>query len=130
MTVESSRIVRLVGIYNADGTVLGELRYWIGARRGTAHCSLCDITHGSVLPKREWRACSDALPVPFETFHRNDQPDAARSISAGGLPVVLAETTVGMVHLLGPKDLDRCHGKPEALVEAISRAVSAAGLVM
>lgn len=128
--MEPSRIVRLVGIYNADGTVLGELRYWIGARRGLAHCSLCDITHGSVLPKREWRACSDALSVPFETFHRNDQPDAARPISAAGLPVVLAETAVGMVCLLGPSDLERCQGDPQALVTAIGRAVSAAGLVM
>lgn len=130
MTVEPSRIVRLVGIYNADGTVLGELRYWIGARRGSAHCSLCDITHGSVLPKRDWRQCASALPVPFETFHRNDQPDDARPISASGLPVVLAETTVGMVLLLGQSDLDRCHGDPAALVTAIERAVAAAGLVM
>lgn len=40
---------RLVGVYDADGTVLGELSYFVKARLGRAHCSLCDITHGVVL---------------------------------------------------------------------------------
>jgi hypothetical protein len=39
-------IRRLVGVYNANGTVGGELAYFLGARLGRAHCSLCDITHG------------------------------------------------------------------------------------
>jgi hypothetical protein len=37
-------IHRLVGVYNADGTLLGEVRYFVAARLGRAHCPLCDIT--------------------------------------------------------------------------------------
>lgn len=47
---------RVIGVYDADGTAWGELRYWIGARVGRAHCSLCDITHGLVHERAEWRA--------------------------------------------------------------------------
>ena len=36
----------VVGIYNADGTIGGELSYALAklARRGS--CELCDVTHG------------------------------------------------------------------------------------
>ncbi len=33
------------GIYNAAGTLSGELRYVFGKLAGTTSCSLCDITH-------------------------------------------------------------------------------------
>ncbi len=60
-------IVRLVGVYDADGTVRGELAYWVGARLGRRHCALCHITHGSVRQRPEWKACRAGLPVPFGT---------------------------------------------------------------
>ena len=64
-------VVRLVGVYNADGTVFGELSYFVGKRLGRAHCALCDITHGLVRERPAWQECVAALPVPFEMFHRN-----------------------------------------------------------
>ena len=38
-------IDRLTFVYDADGTLVGELRYWFGTLFGASHCSLCDITH-------------------------------------------------------------------------------------
>lgn len=67
-------IDEFVGVYDADGTVVGELSYWIGARLGRTHCSLCELTHGLFATKREWRECSTNLGVPFTTWHRNDAP--------------------------------------------------------
>jgi hypothetical protein len=87
------RIVRLVGVYDADGTLRGEVTYWVGARLGRRHCSLCDITHGSIRRRPEWTACTDGLAVPFDTYHRNDQPEAVRAAAGGAAPVVVAEIT-------------------------------------
>lgn len=72
-------ITGLVGVYNADGTIRGELAYWVGKRLGRAHCALCDITHGSVKERPEWKRCRDGLPVPFDTYHRDDQPESTRT---------------------------------------------------
>ena len=60
-------VVRLIGVYDADGSVLGELSYFVKARFGAAHCALCDITHGRVRERADWRACRDQLAVPFDT---------------------------------------------------------------
>jgi hypothetical protein len=118
------RIERLVGVYDADGTLRGELSYWLHARVGRAHCALCDITHGLVRVKGEWKDSRASLPVEFETFHRDDQPDAVRAGTGDVAPVVVAVTDTGVVTLLGPDELEACAGAPARLVEAVRDAVS------
>jgi hypothetical protein len=41
-------IARLIGVYNAEGSLRGELAYLLGKLTGRAHCALCDITHGAL----------------------------------------------------------------------------------
>lgn len=124
----SRAIQRLVGVYDADATIRGELSYWIGARLGRRHCSLCDITHGSVSEKPGWKACRAGLPIPFDTYHRNDQPDDVRKAVDGRAPVVVAVTDSGVVPLLEAEDLDACNGSIDRLVESVERAAAANGL--
>lgn len=124
-----TRVTRLVGVYDADGSLPGELRYWIGARLGRTHCALCDITHGLVRERSDWRACRASLPVPFVTHHRDDQPDAVRAATGDRAPVVVAETDGGVTVLLDGAALDACAGDPERLVIAVVEAVDARGLL-
>lgn len=124
----AASITRIVGVYNADGTLRGELAYLAGKLRGTAHCGLCDITHSTVRRRPEWDACAATLPAPFDTYHRDDQPAAARPLTDGSLPAVLAETDDGFTLLLGPDDLDACEASPERLIAAVHAAVSRLGL--
>ena len=126
--VSARHIVRLVGVYDADSTLRGELAYWVGARVGRRHCSLCEITHGLVRQRPEWKACRANLPVPFDTYHRDDQPDAIRSAATGRAPVVVAETDAGHVVLLTRADLETCDGSIDLLVEAIERSAELLGL--
>ncbi|MEY4229515.1 MAG: hypothetical protein RLZZ362_364 [Actinomycetota bacterium] len=132
-TSASRRINRLVGVYDADGTLRGEVAYWIGARLGRRHCSLCEITHGSVRQRPEWKVCRAGLPVPFETFHRDDQPDAVRSAAKGDAPVVVAETDDGHELLLSSADIEACaspgsDGSIDRLITALEQAAARAGL--
>lgn len=117
----------LIGVYDADGTLLGEARYWIGARLGRTHCALCDITHGLFTERADWRACRDELDVEFRTYHRNDAP--ADVLAAGSpAPFVVARTDRGLVALLGPEELDACSGDVEEFRRALTRASSERGL--
>ena len=120
-------VQRLIGVYNAEGTVRGELAYWIGARLGRDHCSLCDITHGLVRERNDWKECRAQLAVPFDTYHLNDQPQNVRELDSAA-PVVVAQSAVGLTVLLGPDELARCDGSPARLLVEIERAVVAAQL--
>lgn len=124
----AATVSRLVGVYDADHTLRGEVSYWVGARLGRAHCALCDITHGAFRERKDWQACRAELTVPFDTFHRDDQPLEVRDAAEGLVPVVLAETTVGHVVLLGPAQLEECAGSVDAFSAALDRALGAAGL--
>ena len=124
----TQRIVRLVGVYDADSTMRGELAYWVGARLGRRHCSLCEITYGSIRQRPEWKACQAGLPVPFDTYHRNDQPDTIRAAAGGHAPVIVAETDTGHTMLLASADLDACDGSIDRLVNAIEQSAIRLGL--
>ena len=121
--VMASLPTRLIGVYDADGTLRGELTYFVKARVGAAHCSLCDITHGKVRERADWKSCREELPMPFVTYHRNDQPAEVRAAAGGVAPVVVAETAEGMRLLLGPAELEACAGSPTLLRAAIDRAL-------
>lgn len=129
---------RLVGVYDADGTLRGEVAYFVGARLGRAHCSLCDITHGLVRRRADWQQLCGELGVPFDTFHRDDQPDEVRRATGGRVPVVVAitsdEASTGadgrVVVLLDPEALDRCAGSVDRFADALTAALAAADLTI
>ena len=124
-------ITRLIGVYDADGTVLGEISYFVKARLGQAHCALCDITHGLVRERSDWRAARDGLPVEFVAFHRDDQPPPVRAASAGRLPAVVAELgDDGHVVLLDGEELESCAGDPSAFVARLRAAADDHGLTL
>lgn len=119
---------RLIGVYDADGSLRGELAYVVGRALGRRHCSLCDITHGRVREKEAWRACRTGLPVPFETVHLDERSAQVRAASDGAAPCVLAQIDSGLSVLVGTPALEACGGDPQRLVEALEAAVAAQGL--
>lgn len=124
------QILQIVGVYDADGTIRGELAYFIGARLGRRHCSLCDITHGKVFERRDWQQCRATLEVEMITVHRDEAAPQVLEALNGRFPGVVAITERGAVVLLGPEELEECNGSPEALMAKISAAAKALQLLL
>lgn len=117
----------IVGVYDADGTAVGELRYWVGARIGRAHCDLCDISHGTFRAKPAWRALVESCRVPIETWHRDDAPAAVLAATGGQLAAVVAISDDGIEPLLGPAELAVLGGEVDRFAAALDAAVIARG---
>lgn len=112
--------VRLIGIYDADGSLLGEVSYWVGARLGQRHCALCQITHGLVREKRQWRDCRSDLKVPFKCVHRDEISPELAAIVKGRAPCVVAEWADGSLEIVIDREqLEACDGRPERLAVLI-----------
>jgi hypothetical protein len=117
-------ITGLTGVYHAEGSLLGELRYLVGSRIGRAHCGLCDITHGALREKPAWREARDRMGVPFRAVHLDERTPEERAASEGRTPCVLAHDDDGTVRVLvGRDELEACEGDPEALIGTISRRI-------
>ena len=114
----SAKIKRFVGVYNAHGTLVGEVSYLFGKYiTGSAHCSLCDITHNTLTPKIQFKSMVDELKVPFETYHLNDQPESIIAVAtAAGYPCVVCEMEDGSVNVVATGDqLEEYKGSVDAL---------------
>jgi hypothetical protein len=123
------RIERLIGVYDADGSLLGELSYVVGHALGRRSCALCDITHGRLRRRHEFDAALARLDVRVDLMHRDEQPTELADLTVGALPCVVAETRGGRVVLVGADALKACAGDPRAFVDAVHHGARAQGLL-
>ena len=113
-------VVEIIGVYDADSTLVGEVSYWIGARLGVTHCSLCELTHGLFTQKSEWKTCAKELSVPFHTFHRNDAPADVLAALTGEFPAVLQRTAEGLSVILTKEALKNFDGRTANFAQWLS----------
>lgn len=105
-------ITRLIGVYNADGGIVGEARYVVGHLLGLTSCSLCDITHSPIRRKPEWDAMVALLPTPLTVLHKNElEPDLEAWLGDKTLPLVVGINDSGEFSVvLDPLALDSVEG--------------------
>jgi len=102
-------IDKLIGIYNAKGSVVGEVQYFFGKLLGQTHCALCDITHGYFTEKADFTSCRDALTIPFENLHL-DELDSQLESYRDFAPCVIAISKSVPTLLITTSELEQCHG--------------------
>ena len=116
----------LVGVYDANGGLLGEAAYVWGRLRGTAHCGLCDITHSTVRRRAEWDRMATGLPVPIRLLHLNEMDDhIAGVVAATGAPVILGRDD-DWRELVTAAELDEMAGSVSALEVVLRQCLAAA----
>ena len=98
---------RIVGVYHAEGSIGGELRYALGKLIGSTHCALCDISHAGIREKAEFRACRTRHVVPIETVHLDERDEVVSAFTEGKTPCVVGLTSEGPVMLLDALALER-----------------------
>ncbi len=120
---------RILAIYDADFSVLGELTYAVGKLTGKRSCSLCDITHGlNPFGKQAWRVyCEDRPEV--EWLHRNEISDEMLAQLPSLLPCVIKQDANGYLStLLDASDLSACEGQIDRFDDKLMRTLSASRL--
>ena len=100
----------LYAIYDADGSLAGELRYLVDKFLGRADCSLCDLSHGwHPAGKRAWRQRQGAT-TQLNWLHRDEVPHHVLTHVSESLPCIAMDTN-GRVDILICKDqLAGCDG--------------------
>ena len=129
-TSRMDRVEQLVGVYDADGSVLGEMAYVVGHLLGRRTCALCDITHGSLKRRPDFDDAAAMLGVPFVLLHRDEISAEISELIDSELPCVVAETAGQRTVLLDRDALVACGKSPAALVEAIRSAAAEADLAL
>lgn len=85
----------LIGVYNADGGIIGELSYVLGHLIGLRNCSLCDISHSPVKMKSSFKTLQRELleqhGIAVKMIHRNERTERETTASEGREPCMLLQ---------------------------------------
>jgi len=130
MTSDLSRatVTALVGVYDADGGLAGELRYVVGHLLGRLECALCDITHGPLRRKQDFDELRERLGVPFDLVHRNERSPEVEAATGDALPCVVAVHDGAVTSVMGRAELAKCDGDVARFGTALLVAIVAHGL--
>lgn len=120
--------VELIGVYNADGGLVGELSYIVGKTFQGKHCELCDITHSPFRRKKSWDEFVGGLGYPFELFHLNELSAELRSFVGEQAPLVILRREGELSVLLTVQDMAACEGEVAEFAQLITTRLAAVGL--
>jgi len=115
---------RILGVYNADGGLVGELRYIVGHVLGTVSCALCDITHSPIRRKRGWDFLVADLGVRVDLRHLNELDERETAAVGDSAPVVLVDRDGMLTPLLDTAQLDALDGSVSAFGVAVRAALA------
>jgi hypothetical protein len=93
----------LIGVYKADGGIIGEVSYFHGHLIGVRECNLCDITHSPIKKKAKFKEFEKTLleehGIRVKLVHMNERTDAELAASEGREPCVLLQYPDGSISM-------------------------------
>ena len=101
MTIKKFKTIYF--IYNADGGLLNEIKYWINKNllRKQIACELCDISHSKIFVRSEWLKFIKELKRDYnvDVLHRNEIPKKIQKKNYG-FPCVIGETENDLIEIV------------------------------
>jgi hypothetical protein len=115
----------LIGVYNADGGIVGELTYFFGHLIGVRNCTLCDISHSPIMKKSSFKALEQHLlaehRIRVRMIHLNERNQRELKASEGREPCMLLEYPDQSISMfLDSTDLKALSGSVSSLKILIS----------
>ena len=109
---------KVIGIYNARGSITGEVAFLFGRLTGRTECVLCDITHGTFKKKTAFSRAQQTLGVPFEILHL-DELDSTLYSFKDSAPCVVAVRGSECSILLSKAELALCDSEVERFFDSL-----------
>ncbi|MEY4554488.1 MAG: hypothetical protein RL197_915 [Actinomycetota bacterium] len=115
----------LIGIYKADGGIVGELTYFFGHLVGMRSCSLCDISHSPIMKKSSFKALEQHLlaehGIQVRMIHLNERNELEQKASEGREPCMLLQYPDESISMfIDSTDLKALSGSVSSLKKLIS----------
>jgi hypothetical protein len=115
----------LIGVYNADGGIVGEISYVLGHLIGVRSCSLCDISHSPIKKKAAFKELEQNLleehGILVKMIHLNERNERETKASEGREPCILLEYPDQSISMfLDSTDLKALSGSVKSLKKLIT----------
>ena len=108
--MSKSSITTIYCIYNAEGSIIGELKYLLFKYFYGFKCSMCEITHTNFSEKKEWKNEISRSSYNIKAVHLDEQPDDLYQFSNGEAPCVIAKNNKGFKFVFTNDELTSFRG--------------------
>ena len=108
--MSKNSIITIYCIYNAEGSITGELKYLLLKYFYGFKCSMCEITHNNLFEKKEWRNQTSQSSYDIKAVHLDEQPDDLYQFSYGKAPCVVGKNSKGFKFIFTNDELNSFRG--------------------
>ena len=115
--------VKIYCIYNAEGSIFGELKYLYNKFIRDIKCSMCDITHNTLSEKREWKKRCTVSPFKIECLHLDELPKDIENLVEGNTPCVVSKTSSTNEIIIENKELIAMKGNVDSFFNHIHKII-------
>ena len=110
-------------IYNAKGSLRGELEYIYNKYVNNIKCSMCEITHGTISPKRKWKEKCSTFDIKIECLHLNELPNDIKKLVKDKTPCVVGQINSAKTILMHDNELIKMSGNVDSFFRFLDEKI-------
>ena len=120
----ANKEIELICVYDADGSLLGELNYLWKKAFHSFTCSMCDITHNFITTKKKWKIKVQNCKYDISTYHLNDQPTLIKETTLNNTPCVVKVESGSSSILISNDELKTIDGNVDSFFSLIDKKMT------
>ena len=110
-------------IYNAEGSIKGELKYLYEKYFKDIKCSMCDITHGVFTQKKKWGNNCSASHLNIKCLHLDELTKDIKDLVINEAPCVVAQVNSTNKIVINNKELANMGGDVDSFFSHLYKVV-------
>ena len=122
--MSSNKFLTIYCIYNANGSLSGEIAYFFKKYFYGLKCSMCEITHNFISEKKEWKDRRIQTKINLRTVHLDEQNNDLYNFSYGNTPCVIGESEKGFKLIFTTTELDNLNGNVELFFKSLEEKIN------
>jgi len=105
-----NKTLKIYSIYNAEGSILGEITYLWKKLFLDFDCSLCNISHNTFTEKQLWKKEMSKFKYKLEMLHLDEQPEDLQMFTKDFTPCVVSKDESGFNLIMNRDQLNELNG--------------------
>ena len=122
--MSKNKFLTIYCIYNANGSLTGEIAYLFKKYFYGLKCSMCEITHNTFTQKKDWGKKLSQAKFNLQTIHLNEQKNDLYKFTYGNTPCVVGETRNGYKFIFSNTDLKQFNGNIELFFDSLENKIN------
>lgn len=118
-----SELQKIYCIYNAEGSLRGELEYIYNKYVNNIKCSMCDITHGTISLKRKWKEKCSTFEIKIECLHLDELPNDIKKLVKDKTPCVVGQINSAKTILMHDNELIKMSGNVDSFFRFLDEKI-------